>query len=180
MAFRFGPFGPSSLGTFTSQNTEGLGFPNRQVMFNLPRFQAPGMTFNAGGNFSGGGGGVGGLKFSITRQASSDAVQNILNDVINPLSGSEINIGGGDSGGSAPKRPRLRDMLTTNAGNIGPGVGGLPGFAAPQSFLGFGHPDPRGGGGAGPAPWPSYMGLQPAQDIAPWLRQALLGGYGFF
>lgn len=90
MAFRQGQqpglFGPPMLGAVTPQNNEGLGLPNGQAMFNLPRTSA---AMNLG--LEGINAMAPSLKFSIQRTASTDPVQNIINDMQNPLGG--INIG---------------------------------------------------------------------------------------
>lgn len=67
-------YGPQSLGLFTPQNGEGLGLPGGQTSFNLPRSGAPTPSMN----------------FSISRTASSDPVQNIINDIQNPLGGLNV------------------------------------------------------------------------------------------
>jgi hypothetical protein len=81
-------YGPQSLGMFTPQNNEGLGLPGGQVSFNLPRTApAPGTTVNMPQGMPAGGG----MNFSVSRTASSDPVQNIINDIQNPLNSTNIN-----------------------------------------------------------------------------------------
>lgn len=81
-----GLYGPQTLGLFTPQSGEGLGLPNGQVSFNLPRTSpAPGTSVNFPG------GQVPGFSFSVTRTASSDPVKNIINDIQNPLNSTNIN-----------------------------------------------------------------------------------------
>lgn len=70
-------------GVSTPQNSEGLGLPDGSAIFNLPSFQPAGTDFNYNGNITG----TPGFNLSITRTASSDPVQNIINDYNNPLSG---------------------------------------------------------------------------------------------
>ncbi len=90
-------FGPTMQSSITPQNNEGLGLPGGQAIFNLPRTgNVPGTTVNFPS------GQVGGLKFSVTRTASSDPVQNIINDISNPLSGANIDIGGMGQGQPGP------------------------------------------------------------------------------
>src|SRR3990167_1258251 len=109
---------PNQLGSSTPQNNMGLGMPWGQAMFNLPRFQMPGSSINFGGGFGlngdmnregpnqmgmapgGGQANIGNVRFSLTRQASSDPVQNIINDIQNPLGGMNLNF----SGGGAPQQ----------------------------------------------------------------------------
>ncbi len=98
--------------------------PGQATMFNLPRFQTPGTSLNFNSGFGEGGGfgpGSGSLRFSVTRTASSDPVQNILNDIGNPLGGVNLSLGGQ----GAPQAPRpgpLRDRMVDQP-SFGP-----PGF----------------------------------------------------
>jgi hypothetical protein len=125
---------PNQLNSLTPQNNEGLGVGGGQAMFNLPRFQMPGSTIGFGGSFGPGqqqaqpGGvpgsaSVGNVRFSISRQASSDPVQNIINDIQNPMGGMNINFGQGGQAPAPQKRqpPILRDAMT---GGFGSGEGG--------------------------------------------------------
>ena len=113
------PFGvPNQMNSSTPQNNEGLGVPWGNAMFNLPRYQMPGTQANFGGGFGmdqqqGGGGGVmpvGGVHFSINRQASSDPVQNIINDIGNPLGGMTANFGNAPA--TAPKPSKDSQLKT--------------------------------------------------------------------
>ncbi len=123
----------NQLPTATPQNTEGLGVPWGRAMFNLPRYQMPGTNVNYNGNFGMGGGGeggapqpIGGVHFTITRQASSDPVQNIISDIQNPLGGANINFSptsGG--GGGGPLRQQM-----TQAPPKAPPMGSNIGFGA--------------------------------------------------
>ena len=106
---------PNQIPAFTQQNAEGLGVPWGKAMFNLPRYQMPGSTVNFGGGFNlmgdmagapgqsqmgmQPGANIGNVRFSLNRQASSDPVQNIINDVQNPLGGMQLGFSGG--GGAA-------------------------------------------------------------------------------
>ena len=111
---------PNQMNSFTPQNNEGLGMPWNQAMFNLPRFQMPGSQINFGGGFGFGGregpnqmgmaSGVQpvGVNFSINRQASSDPVKNIINDIQNPLGGMTANFSGMGGGGGG----RLKSQMT--------------------------------------------------------------------
>lgn len=99
-----GMFGPQMGNASTPQNNEGLGLPGGQAIFNLPRTgNVPGTTVNFPSGQVGGQGGSPGLKFSITRTASSDPVQNIINDISNPMSGANIDIA---QTGATPAQPR--------------------------------------------------------------------------
>ena len=103
---------PNQMNSFTPQNNEGLGVPWGRALFNLPRYQMPGSQMNFGGGFGFGGregpnqmgmqGGAGvapvGVNFSISRQASSDPVKNIINDIQNPLGGMTANFSGSKGG----------------------------------------------------------------------------------
>lgn len=102
---------PNQMPGFTPQNSQGLGMPGGQAMFNLPRFQMPGTDVNFSGTQPSG------MSFSITRQASSDPIANIIGDIQNPLGGSAINIGG-PSGAAMPGLPQapgsnLKQKMTT-------------------------------------------------------------------
>lgn len=105
MPFNWQPMGalqgtvPNQLPSFTPQNNEGLRMPGNQAMFNLPRFQMPGTTVNFGGMMP-----AGNMSFSITRQASSDPVQNIINDIQNPLGNTNISFGGSPASNTPAQR----------------------------------------------------------------------------
>lgn len=111
MAFRQGQqpglFGPPMLGAVTPQNNEGLGIPNGQASFNLPRTAA-----NLG--LEGINAMAPGLKFSISRTASSDPVQNIINDMQNPLGGTNIGMQPTAMKPAAPPPPGLSDLGGVN------------------------------------------------------------------
>ena len=138
MAFNWQPLGalggmvPNQLGSSTPKNNEGLAMPWGQAMFNLPRYQMPGSQVNFGGGFnlSGDmqgapgqsqmgmqpGANIGNVRFSLNRQASSDPVQNIINDVQNPLSGMSLNFTNGAASPVAAEKPKpqgpgLREMM---------------------------------------------------------------------
>jgi hypothetical protein len=119
------------MGSFTPQNAEGLGVPWGKAMFNLPRYQMPGSTVGFGGGFglSGDmqgapgqsqmgmqpGANIGNVRFSMTRQASSDPVQNIINDVQNPLGGMKLGFeGGGGGGGGGLKERMMQPGMSAN------------------------------------------------------------------
>ena len=113
---------PNQMGSFTPQNAEGLGVPWGKAMFNLPRYQMPGSSINFGGGFGpnqgGGGGGVqptGGVKFSISRTASSDPVENIVNDVQNPLGGTNVDFSSMGQGQSQPQAGGLKQRMMGGA-----------------------------------------------------------------
>ena len=87
--------GPPQIGGGLSAMTQGLGLPNGQAAFNLAGVQgdaAPPQvqmgSFNPGPNTVGNGG----FKVNITRTASSNPVQNIINDMQNPLGGTTIGL----------------------------------------------------------------------------------------
>ena len=109
---------PNQMNSFTPQNNEGLGVPWNRAMFTLPRYQMPGSNINFGGGFGFGGregsnqmgmaSGVQpiGVNFSINRQASSDPVKNIINDIQNPLGGMTTNFTG-SGGQQSPLKNRM-------------------------------------------------------------------------
>ncbi len=134
-----GFYGPQSLGFFTPQNNEGLGLPGGQAVFNLPRTgNVPGTSVNFPSGQVGGGGQ---MNLSITRTASSDPVQNIINDISNPLSGANINLtpsqapkqqqsGGFTAAATPPSNPFANDQWAPiGARGNTPGTIGTPGFA---------------------------------------------------
>lgn len=131
MAFNWQPIGalggrvPNQMAGSTPKNSEGLGVPWGQAMFNLPRYQMPGSNINFGGGFNMGsdmqagpntsqmgmapGANIGNVRFSLTRQASSDPVQNIIQDIQNPLGGTSINFGNANAQPQA--EPTLREKM---------------------------------------------------------------------
>jgi len=125
---------PNQMNASTPQNAEGLGVPWGKAMFNLPRYQMPGSTVNFGGGFglSGDmagapsqsqtgmapGANIGNVRFSLSRQASSDPVQNIINDIQNPLGGMSLGFtgGGGVGQGQDAPQPGLRNKMLAGSG----------------------------------------------------------------
>ena len=118
---------PNQIGSMTPQNNEGLGVPWGRAMFNLPRYQMPGSDINFTGGFNSplgqsqlgmqpGGVGASNVRFSLTRQASSDPVKNIINDIQNPLGGMSLNF---DSGQGAPAPLKQRMMGGDTQGGYG-------------------------------------------------------------
>jgi len=111
-----------------SSNDEGLGMPWGEAMFNLPRYQMPGtnVNFDGGFNLSGDmqkegvdqtgmapGANIGNVRFSLKREASSDPVKNIINDIQNPLGGVNLSF----EGDAAPQPPlpqrSLKEQMLT-------------------------------------------------------------------
>ena len=138
---------PNQMNASTPQNAEGLGVPWGKAMFNLPRYQMPGSTVNFGGGFglSGDmagapgqsqtgmapGANVGNVRFSLSRQASSDPVQNIINDIQNPLGGMSLGFtggGGADQGQGALQRTSKAQLGGLKNTMLPPdaGIGGAP------------------------------------------------------
>lgn len=102
MQSMLGPWG----GVSTPQNSEGLGLPDGSAIFNLPSYQPAGTEFNYNGQITG----TPGFNLSITRTASSDPVQNIINDYNNPLSGTLT------MSPQAPAAPKPQPMLQSVPG----------------------------------------------------------------
>jgi hypothetical protein len=127
-ANRIPPGVPGQKDSMTPQNNEGLAVPWGQAMFSLPRSQMPGTTVGFNGGFGLDMTGdmqtapgqsqtgmapqpVGGVRFSLTRQASSDPVQNIINDIQNPLGGANLQFGG-----NAPAASPLKKSMVAGGG----------------------------------------------------------------
>lgn len=161
---------PNQMPGFTPKNTEGLMMPNNQVMFNLPRFQMPGTQANFAGNFGPQGAGAGwaqptSVNFSISRTASSDPVQNIINDIGNPLGGMTANFGQG--GPQQPQQQSLREqMMGQSLGKNSYGPNGFTGQKPTSALtdLGFAPQLPNDIGFDSRLPgWQGYGGGTPAQ-----------------
>mgnify|MGYP001613074502 CR=1 FL=1 len=142
-------YGPQSLGTFVPQGGEGLGLPGGGVSFNLPRTApAPGTSVNMPGGMVGGQGGAPSLKMSITRTASSDPVQNIINDIINPLNSTNVDLSPPDAQAqkpqsgmsSLPGAPPINPFTPIGARGDSPFPIGVPNFQqwGQQQQPGFG------------------------------------------
>lgn len=143
---------PNQMGSFTPQNNEGLATPWGQAMFNLPRFQMPGSTVNFGGGFNLGGdmsspmgqpqtgmapgANVGNVRFSLSRQASSDPVQNVINDIQNPLGGMSLGFSNGNAAPAQPMSPLKQSMTGVPAPSANP-------FGQGEPMTGFGIGTPN-------------------------------------
>ena len=158
---------PNQMGLSTSQNAQGFGMPGGRAMFNLPRFQMPGTTANFGGGFGlssqngGQNGGIqpAGVRFSISRQASSDPVTNIINDIGNPLGGTNVNFSGDQQQQQHPLKQRMM-------GSGGYGENGFTGQkpTSQLSNLGFESQLPGNQGFESALPgWQGYGGGDAAQ-----------------
>ncbi len=126
---------PGGISTMTPRNDEGLRMPNGQAVFNLPRMPpAPGTNVNFPTNVPMGGGSFGmpNLKMSITRTASSDPVQNIINDIQNPLNSTNVNFEPAQAPANSPQSGGI--SMRQN-----PNQGGQP-FPSAMSNIGFGNP----------------------------------------
>ena len=141
---------PNQMNASTPQNAEGFGVPWGKAMFNLPRYQMPGTNVNFGGGFNlsgdmnregpnqmgmAPGANIGNVRFSLNRQASSDPVQNIINDIQNPLGGMSLGFtGGGGTGqgqGTSKAQPGgLKNRMTPPD----TGIGGAPELGSTQAL----------------------------------------------
>ena len=85
--------GPPQVNGWTDPFKQGLGLPNGQALFNAGGMASnaapPQVNINPGADRVG----QGGFKINVTRTASSDPVQNIINDIQNPLGNTNLNIG---------------------------------------------------------------------------------------
>ncbi len=187
---------PNQINAKVPQNAEGLGVPWGRAMFNLPRFQMPGSTVNFGGGFglSGDmgsplgqsqlgmqpGANIGNVRFSLSRQASSDPVQNAINDIQNPLGGMSL---GFQNAGAGQGQGGLRQQMTGQGqggngglGDLGLGVGGAlqnevnQGVSVPN-FENFNNPMSSGPEGFGIGV-PSFQRFANRQF---GLKQSMLG-----
>ena len=117
----------------------------------------PGSEVNFTGGFSnplgqsqlgmqpGGGVGASNVRFSMTRQASSDPVKNIINDIQNPLGGMKLNFDSGQAAPASLKQSMMGgDMATT-------GPNGFTGQKPTSALSGLGF-EPQLPGGQGFTP----------------------------
>ena len=123
---------PGGISTMTPRNNEGLRMPNGQAMFNLPSMSpAPGTNVNFPTNVPVGGGfGMPSLKMSITRTASSDPVQNIINDIQNPLNSTNVDL-------KPAQAPEDRGGMSMGPN---PNQGAQP-FPSAMAGIGFSNPN---------------------------------------
>lgn len=155
--------GPPQIGGSVPQMAQGLGLPNGQAVFNLsgfkntapapevaiPSFAAPGSSF----------------KLNITRTASSDPVQNIINDIVNPLGGSKIDMA------PAPAPQQQPSLLSMDQANFDP-YSHLASLAPPGQVAGAQWRPNLGWPGIGSANFPMM------NTSGPWGRGTWMGGGG--
>lgn len=178
-ANRIPPGVPGQKDSMTPQNNEGLAVPWGQAMFSLPRSQMPGTTVGFNGGFGLDMTGdmqtapgqsqtgmapqpVGGVRFSLTRQASSDPVQNIINDIQNPLGGANLQFGGGGAPPAAPGD--LKKKMVAQPAD----AGDVPNWGRSQNPYAMAMENQKRFGVAGSQP----TGMDPLMNFAPIEQQS--------
>lgn len=175
-----------AMSLFTPQNNQGLGVPWGQAMFNLPRFQMPGSQIGFNGNFGMSQGGVGnpqvpmgGVNFSLTRQASSDPVQNIINDIGNPLSGMSANFGQAQQQASQSplKQTMMNGLMQDRPWTPEGSPGTRPNYLSPGGSYANTPQDWEAWSGRGPGsdPFGTKIGFGTPKSTMN-LRQMMMGG----